>query len=126
MALPTWPDVMDKWGAGSASAHPNVRPVDVLPEDYVHSPLDPSIVVRDDVTELTCDIGDLRPSRSIPTGPVTVVVWSFDRSAEMPDEISVELIGGATNRRGDKRFGTSLAVAPQTWSLDQLVKRDAQ
>ncbi len=95
--------------------------VDSLPENYIHTRFDASVVNRTDVIELTHNIDNLRPGQTIPTRPVTVVVWSL----ETADQISVEAIGRAMNRGGDKRFSTSLTVAAHTWSFDQLVKPEA-
>ena len=95
--------------------------MDSVTETPIYSRFDAAVVPYDDYAELTYHIGDLRPGETIPTRPVTVVVWSPDT----PDQISVELIGRAMNRRGDKKVSTSLTVAPRTWSLDQWLNLDA-
>lgn len=114
--LPTWPDVLDRM-----RSHHIPLIMDSVTETPIYSRFDAAVVPYDDYTELTYHIGDLRPGETIPTRPVTVVVWSPDT----PDQISVELIGRAMNRRGDKKVSTSLTVAPRTWSLDQWLNLDA-
>lgn len=111
--LPTWPNVLDQMRSPTVA--------DLLTAEDLYHRSYADVVHHDGYTELTYDIGDLRPGKTIPTPPVTVVVWS-----DTPDRISVELIGRAMNRRGDKKVTTTLTISAQTWSLDQWLKPDGE
>jgi hypothetical protein len=115
--LPTWPDPLDRVRARGMA----VTRMGSLTDSDIPSRVDAVVVDQGDHIELAFEIGDLRPGQVFRTRPVTVVGWSA-RWLEAPDQIPVQLIARAMNRRGDKTIHANLTMQPEKWSLDQWLE----
>jgi hypothetical protein len=106
--LPKWPDPLDQMRTNVRAGIVTTRPVPPI----VHSG---STVDTQDFFEVTWNVGDLRPGEWSRDFRVTVVA-----GPNAPEQISVELIAHAMDRRGTRRSVELLKVSADAWTVDDF------
>lgn len=104
---PTWPEPV------VLASHPPA--VEWRSAADVLSPNAESVSDRGDAFEVTWDIGDLRPRGR--SGDFTLTIVAGPKT---PEEITVEMIASAMDRRGTRTETTQLTVSPEAWTLDDF------
>jgi hypothetical protein len=103
--LPRWPDpVRDRWS--------NVEPA-MVPAHYDYDLISTPVVKKDDTYEITWNIGDLRPGERSDPRTITIVA-----TPSAPDEIEIQLIARAMNRRRTAAEKRTLTVTSERWTID--------
>jgi hypothetical protein len=102
--MPRWPDPIDDHMA-------NVEPVR-MPERYDFGPSD-AVVETDESFEITWEIGNLRPGER--SDPVCITIVAGTGTA---DEVEIELVARAMDRRRNVRSKATLTMASNQWTLD--------
>ncbi|WP_237570815.1 hypothetical protein [Mycolicibacterium lacusdiani] len=110
--LPKWPDPLDGM---LANTHAGLARAQV-PGFFPHAG---SVVDKGDIFEITWDVGDLRPCERSGNFTLTVVA-----GMKAPEEISVEMIASAMDRRGIRRNSEQLTVTPEAWTLDDFFEAE--
>jgi hypothetical protein len=102
--MPRWPDpIYDRMA--------NVEPVR-MPEHYDFGPSG-AVVETDESFEITWDISNLRPAERSDPRCITIVAGTGT-----PDEVEVELVARAMDRRRNVRSKATLTMASGQWTLD--------
>lgn len=107
-AIPKWPDPLDKM---LANAHAGLGRAEI-PDFFPHAG---SVADKGDVFEVAWDVGDLRPRERSADFTLTIVAGT-----EAPEEISVEMIASAMDRRGTRTKTEQVTVAPESWTVDDF------
>jgi hypothetical protein len=107
--LPKWPDALDRIRGNALAAALRSQPLDFYP----HSG---SVVETADAFEVTWDVGDIRPRDRSPRDFTITVITGLNA----PEQISVELIARAMDRRGTQPMTVPLTVCPDTWTIDDF------
>ncbi|WP_234714715.1 MULTISPECIES: hypothetical protein [Mycobacteroides] len=109
---PKWPDPLDQIRATALASSYRSPAFDFYPHAG-------SVVDKGDVFEATWDVGDLRPHEEADGYSITVVA-----GPNAPDQLPVEMIARAMDRRGTRTETEQLVFAAETWTIDDFY--DAQ
>lgn len=110
---PMWPDPLDSM---RENAYASLRSPAL--DFYPHSG---SVADKGDVFEVTWDVGDLRPREESNGYTITIVAGS-----NAPDQLPVEMIARAMDRRGIRTKTEQLTTAPDAWTVDDFYDAEPQ
>ncbi|WP_170914985.1 MULTISPECIES: RNA-binding domain-containing protein [unclassified Mycobacterium] len=113
--LPEWPDPLDQV---LPNAHIAGLVRTQIPDFFPHAG---SVSDTGDAFEVTWDVGDLRPREPSRDFTLTVVAGTG-----APEEISVEMVASAMDRRGTCTKTQLLTIDPDTWTLDDFYDAEPQ
>jgi hypothetical protein len=113
-ALPKWPDPLDKM---LANAHAGLAKAEI-PDFFPHAG---SVADTGDAFEVTWGVGDLRPRERSTDFTLTIVA-----GAKAPEEITVEVVASAMDRRGTRTKTEQITVAPEAWTLDDFYNAEPE
>ena len=113
-ALPKWPDPLDKM---LANAHAGLARAKI-PDFFPHAG---SVVDTGDAFEVTWDVGDLRPRERSGDFTLTIVAGT-----EAPEEVSVEMVASAMDRRGIRTKTVEVTVGAETWTIDDFYNAEPE
>ncbi|SIN36533.1 Uncharacterised protein [Mycobacteroides abscessus subsp. abscessus] len=112
--LPKWPDPLDKMLANARAGLGRAEIPDFFPRAG-------SVVDTGDAFEVTWDVGDLRPRERSADFTLTIVA-----GIDAPEEISVEMIASAMDRRGIRTKTEQITVLPEAWTIDDFYDAEPQ
>ncbi len=105
---PKWPDPLDQIRATALASSYRSPSLDFYPHAG-------SVVDKGDVFETTWDVGDLRPHEEVDGYIITVVA-----GPHAPDQLPVEMIARAMDRRGTRTKTEQLVIAAELWTIDDF------
>ncbi|MFT9663688.1 hypothetical protein ACM0CQ_15740 [Mycobacteroides abscessus subsp. abscessus] len=111
---PKWPDPLDSMRENVYAAALRSPALDFYPHAG-------SVVDKGDVFEVTWDVGDLRPHEESDGYTITVVA-----GPNAPDQLSVEMVARAMDRRGIRTKTEKLTVATEAWTIDNFYDAEPQ
>lgn len=112
--LPKWPDPMDQIRANALAGMTRAQ----VPDFFPHAG---SVADKGDSFEVTWDVGDLRPRERSGDFTLTIVAGTA-----APQDVSVEMIASAMDRRGIRTKTQHVKVAPETWTLDDFYNAEPE
>ncbi len=110
-SLPKWPDQFRDRATSMAAS--------VQSPLYDFDPTTGSVIETTDAFEVTWDIGNLRPEEWSRTLEITVVA-----GPGAPDEVEVEMIARAMDRRRTATETATIAVGAEQWTVDNWYVAD--
>ncbi|PQM50315.1 hypothetical protein C5U48_20775 [Mycolicibacter virginiensis] len=111
---PRWPDPLDQMRENVYAASVRSPALDFYPHAG-------AVIDKGDVFEATWDVGDLRPHEEADGYTITVVT-----GPNAPDQLPVEMIARAMDRRGTRTKTEQLTVAPEAWTVDDFYDAEPQ
>lgn len=105
---PKWPDFLDSMRENAYAGITRAQ----VPDFFPHGG---AVEEKGDVFEVTWDVGDLRPQQEADGYTLTVVA-----GPNAPDQVPVEMIARAMDRRGTRTKIEQLTVATETWTIDDF------
>ncbi|MEX3652456.1 hypothetical protein ABFW14_10060 [Mycolicibacterium fortuitum] len=105
---PKWPDFLDSMRENAYAGITRAQ----VPDFFPHGG---AVEEKGDVFEVTWDVGDLRPHQEADGYTITVVA-----GPNAPDQLPVEMIARAMDRRGTRTKIEQLTVATETWTIDDF------
>ncbi|RAU99105.1 hypothetical protein [Mycolicibacter senuensis] len=105
---PKWPDPLDQIRTTALASSYRSPALDFYPHAG-------SVVDKGDVFEVTWDVGDLRPHQEGDGYSITVVA-----GPSAPDQVPVEMIARAMDRRGTRTKTDQVVIAAEPWTIDDF------
>lgn len=111
---PKWPDPLDSMRENAYAVALRSSALDF----YLDAA---SVVDKGDVFEVTWNVGDLRPHEKSDGYTITVVA-----RPNAPDQLPVEMVARAMDRRGTRTKAEQLVFGPEVWTVDDFYDAEPQ